>query len=41
MEEENENVDIDEINNLYSQTEESNREIRMKYRGLLEDLKGK
>jgi len=39
MDDENENIDIDEVNNLYSQTEESNRKVRIKYRGLIEDLK--
>ncbi|ORX76836.1 hypothetical protein BCR32DRAFT_271035 [Anaeromyces robustus] len=39
MDERNEDIDIKELNNLYSQTEESNRKVRMKYRSLIEDLK--
>ncbi|ORX60218.1 hypothetical protein BCR36DRAFT_408578 [Piromyces finnis] len=42
MKEGKEEMDIDDINelNLYSQNDESNRKIRIQYRGLLEDLKG-
>lgn len=36
---ENENIDIKEISKLYAQSEEENREIRVKYRNLLEDMK--
>jgi len=40
MSEENEDINIRELNNLYTQPPESNRRLRVEYRNLIEDLKG-